>query len=131
VGHHLQPVDGEEMLPISSNPRPQAPGYVRMPGRPKKNDRRREEQEKPKSKKMSKHGIVIICSMCGNSGHNKAGCKNNPERGKKKYAHLTKKKKTTEVIYAIFTTQLIFCHLSDCACILMISREYSDFPPFI
>nr|XP_051197241.1 uncharacterized protein LOC127310625 [Lolium perenne] len=82
--HCLQPVEGEEMWPISEKPRPQAPGYVRMPGRPKKNNRRREEQEKPKTKKMSKHGIVIVCSLCGNPGHNKSGCKNNPERGKKK-----------------------------------------------
>jgi hypothetical protein len=73
-----------------------------MPGRPKKNNRRREEQEKPKTKKMSKHGIVIVCSLCGNPGHNKSGCKNNPERGKKKYAHLVKtsrKTKTTEVLF--------------------------------
>jgi hypothetical protein len=96
--HCLQPVEGEEMWPTSTNPRPQALGYVRMPDRPKKNDRKREEQEKPKAEKMSKHGIVIICSLCGNSGHNKAGCKNNPERGKKKYAHLTKKQKTSEVL---------------------------------
>jgi hypothetical protein len=34
--HCLQPVEGEEMWPISPKPRPQAPGYVRMPGRPKK-----------------------------------------------------------------------------------------------
>jgi hypothetical protein len=100
--HCLQPVEGEEMWPISEKPRPQAPGYVRMPGRPKKNNRRREEQEKPKTKKMSKHGIVIVCSLCGNPGHNKSGCKNNPERGKKKYAHLVKtsrKTKTTEVLF--------------------------------
>jgi hypothetical protein len=90
--HCLQPVEGEEMWPISTNPRPVAPGYVRMPGRPKKNDRKREEHEKPKGKKMSKHGTIIKCSICGNSGHNKSGCKGNPERGKKKNAHLTKKK---------------------------------------
>jgi hypothetical protein len=34
--HCLQPVEGEEMWPISSNPRPQAPPYARMPGRPQK-----------------------------------------------------------------------------------------------
>ena len=41
--HCLEPVEGEERWPISQNPRPQAPGYVSMPGRPRKNDRRREE----------------------------------------------------------------------------------------
>lgn len=81
--HCLQPVEGEEMWPVSENPRPQAPRYVKMPGRPKKNARRREETEKPKpSKKMSKHGTVIVCSLCGTPGH-KSGCHKNPDRGKK------------------------------------------------
>ena len=93
------PVEGEEMWPVSEKPRPQAPAYATipdsMPGRPKNNDRRREESEKPKpSKKMTKHGTVIICSMCGTAGHNKTGCKQNPERGKKKNAHLKKTSKT-------------------------------------
>jgi hypothetical protein len=103
--HCLQPVEGEEMWPISTNPRPQAPGYVRMLGRTKKNGRRREEQEKPKAKKMSKHGIVIICSLCGNSGHNKAGCKNNPERARKS-THILPRRK-------IQVRYLLFCHFSE------------------
>jgi hypothetical protein len=70
-----------------------------MPGRPKKNDRRKKEHEKPKGKKMSKHGTVIRCSICGKTGHNKSGCGGNLERGKKKNAHLTKtsKKNTPQV----------------------------------
>ncbi|XP_048546812.1 uncharacterized protein LOC125525851 [Triticum urartu] len=97
--HCLQPVEGEERWPISQNPRPQAPGYVSMPGRPRKNDRRREEGEAPKGNKMSKHGIKITCSMCGSKGHNKTGCHKNPEKGKKKNAFLKKtgrKMKETE-----------------------------------
>ena len=82
--HCLEPVEGEERWPVSQNPRPQAPGYVSMLGRPRKNDRRREEGEAPKGKKMSRHGIKITCSMCGNKGHNKSGCHKNPEKGKKK-----------------------------------------------
>ena len=99
--HCLQPMEGEEMWPISDKPRPQAPGYVRMPGRPKKNARKREETEKPKGKRMSKHGTIIVCSMCATPGHNKSGCKKNPERGTKKNAHLvktSKKRKTNEVL---------------------------------
>jgi hypothetical protein len=88
--HCLQPVEGEEKWPVSQNPRPVAPGYVRMPGRPKKNDRKREEGEAPKGKKMSKHGVVIKCGSCGTSGHNKSSCKDNPDRGKKKNAFLAK-----------------------------------------
>ena len=80
------------MWPISEKPRPEAPDFVnvRMPGRPKKNDRRREEGEAPKGKKMSKHGTKITCSMCGHKGHNKTGCKKIPEKGQKKNAFLKK-----------------------------------------
>ena len=51
--HCLEPVEGEEMWPISEKPRPEAPDYVkvRMPGRPKKNARRREDHEKVIGKK--------------------------------------------------------------------------------
>ena len=97
----MQPVQGEEMWPVSPNPRPQAPGYVKMPGRPSNNDRKREETEKPKGKKMSKHGTVIKCSLCGSIGHNKASCIKNPDRGKKKNAHLVKSKKA-EVCFLHF-----------------------------
>lgn len=84
------------MSPVSPNPRPQAPGYVKMSGRPSNNDRKREETEKPNGKKMSKHGTVIKCSLCPSIGHNKAGCKKNPEGGKKKNAHLVKSNKTEQ-----------------------------------
>ena len=82
--HCLEPVEGQEMCPISDKPRPQAPGYVRMPDRPKKNARKREEHEKPVGKKMSKHGTIIVCGLCGTAGHNRTGCKKNPDRGTKK-----------------------------------------------
>ncbi|XP_048532810.1 uncharacterized protein LOC125511465 [Triticum urartu] len=88
--HCLEPVEGQERWPISDKPRPQAPGYVSMPGRPRNNDRKREEGEAPKGKKMSKHGTKITCSMCGHKGHNKTGCHKNPEKGKKKNAFLKK-----------------------------------------
>lgn len=49
--HCMEPVEGEDKWPISQNPRPKAPSYVRMPGRPKKNNRKREDHEKPKGRK--------------------------------------------------------------------------------
>ena len=64
--HCLQPVEGEENWPVSQNPRPVEPGYVAMPGaRKKNNDRKREEGEAPKGKKLSKHDIQITCESCG------------------------------------------------------------------
>ena len=55
-----------------------------MPGRPKKNHRRREVGEAPKGKKLSKHGCKIKCGHCGNTGHNKSSWSKNPEKGNKK-----------------------------------------------
>jgi hypothetical protein len=80
-----------------------------MPGRPKKNNRKREETEKPLGKKMSKHGTIIKCSLCGTSGHNKSGCKSNPNRGKKDKVHLTKKN-SNEVCFP-YTCKLCFREL--------------------
>ena len=109
--HCLEPVQGEESWPISDKPRPQAPGYVRMPGRPKKNARKREEHEKPKpSNKMTRHGTVIKCGLCGAKGHNRSGCPKNPDRAKKKNAHLKKTtKKQSEVLYLIYMTFFMCC----------------------
>jgi hypothetical protein len=88
--HCLEPVEGQEKWPVFANPRPQAPGYVRMPGRPKKNHRRREEGEAPKGKKLSKHGVQIKCGSCGKTGHNKSSCTKNSEKRKKKNAFFSK-----------------------------------------
>ena len=100
--HCLQPVEGEECWPVSRNPRPVAPGYIAMPGaRKKNNDRRREEGEAPKGKKLSKHGIQITCGSCGGKGHNKGSCSKNADRNKKTKAFLGKrgkKQRSTEVI---------------------------------
>jgi hypothetical protein len=69
-----------------------------MPGRPKNNDTKIKETEKPKGKKIRKHITIIKCSLCGNSRHNKAGCGANLEEGKKKYSHLIKIKKPSDVM---------------------------------
>ena len=59
--------------PESHLPPLKAPGYVRMPGRPKK-ERKREPQEQPKAKRLSKVGIVIRCRKCKGIGHNRSTC---------------------------------------------------------
>jgi hypothetical protein len=71
--HVLEPVEGMSAWPISTRPKPKAPGYIKMPGRPKK-ERTREVGEKPKSKKVSKVGTVIRCGKCKGIGHNKRKC---------------------------------------------------------
>ncbi|KAM0860697.1 hypothetical protein ACQ4PT_046370 [Festuca glaucescens] len=57
-------------------PKDAPPHYEKKVGRPKKN--RRKQPEEKQSKKggivLSKHGVIIHCSHCGNPGHNKSGC---------------------------------------------------------
>lgn len=70
----LEPVEGMESWPTSDRPRPKAPGYVRMPGRPSKKEMRRELHEKPKATRVSRVGSVMTCRLCKLPGHNKASC---------------------------------------------------------
>ena len=71
--HCLQPLEGMTAWPQSNLPKPNPPGYVKMPGRPKKS-RKREYGEKPKRTKMSKAGGKIRCSKCKSTGHNTTTC---------------------------------------------------------
>jgi hypothetical protein len=92
----LQPVEGKESWPIAPNPRPFPPVKKKMPGRPK-TERRREEQEKPKSDKLSRKGCIIRCSACGGENHNKRKCTSNPdvvrEHAQQKKAAMSAKRK--------------------------------------
>jgi hypothetical protein len=76
----LNPLNGMPMWPKSRRAPPVAPGYVKMPGRPKK-ERKREPHEKPKATRVSKVGTVSKCSVCSSSGHNKTTC-NKPGGGR-------------------------------------------------
>lgn len=71
--HCLQPVEGQPAWPVSDRPRPEGPKEIKKPGR-KKKQRTREEQEKPKTTRVSKVGTVIKCSLCKGTGHNKTSC---------------------------------------------------------
>jgi hypothetical protein len=57
---------------------------------------------------MSKHGTIIKCSICGTAGHNKSGCGGNPEKGKKRNAHLTKTSKNPQV-FLLCPVPFLFC----------------------
>jgi len=76
--HVLHPVEGKESWPAAPNPRPFPPVKKKMPGRPK-TERRREEQEKPKGDKLTRKGCKVRCSACGGEGHNKRKCTSNPD----------------------------------------------------
>jgi hypothetical protein len=113
----LQPVEGKESWPIAPNPRPFPPVKKKMPGRPK-TERRREEQEKPKSDKLSRKGCIIRCSACGGENHNKRKCTSNPdvvrEHAQQKKAAMSakrKKDKAAAKVSNIFVLSLGCCLL--------------------
>jgi hypothetical protein len=67
------PVEGMKSWPQSDWPPLEAPGYVRMPGRPKM-ERTREPHEQPKAAKLSRVCTVIRCTKCKQIGHNRSTC---------------------------------------------------------
>jgi hypothetical protein len=71
--HCLNPVEGMNNWPVSDRIPLRAPGYVKMPGRPK-TERRREPTEARKATKMPKTGTIIRCSKCHCTGHNRTTC---------------------------------------------------------
>jgi len=73
--HCLNPVEGMNSWPASYREPLRAPGYVKMPSRPK-TERRREPTEVRKATKMSKTGTIIRCSKYRLPGHNKSTCTN-------------------------------------------------------
>jgi hypothetical protein len=89
--HVLQPIEGPGNWSISDMLRPVPPHYVKMPGRPK-TERRREEGEQPKGKKLSRVGIKMRCRLCGQDDHNARRCPKNPKAGKKVNAHIKRAK---------------------------------------
>ncbi|KAM0915074.1 hypothetical protein ACQ4PT_011100 [Festuca glaucescens] len=75
--HNIMPCrDKSEWAIVDNCPKVAPPHYEKKVGRPKKN--RRKQPEEKQSKKggiaMSKHGVIIHCSHCGNPRHNKSGC---------------------------------------------------------
>lgn len=49
------------------------------PGRPKKNRRRDPHEDPKKPGRLTKHGVIMSCSICGSKAHNKRKC---TEKGK-------------------------------------------------
>ena len=90
------------MWPISEKPRPEAPDYVkvRMPGRPKKNARRREDHEKPVGKKRANMALLLFVQCVALQATTSLVARRIQRRARKN-AHLVKaakKIKSTEVI---------------------------------
>ena len=68
----LEPVEGQDSWPTSDRPKLKAPGYIKMPGRPKI-ERRREPHEQPKAKKKCQEWGLLLdvrsVKVLGTIGH--------------------------------------------------------------
>lgn len=72
------PMEGMQQWAPTDHPKPLPLGYVKMPGRPRK-ERRREEGEVRKGTKLSRVDSKSKCSRCHKTGHNTRTCSANPK----------------------------------------------------
>ncbi|KAL6515222.1 hypothetical protein OROHE_018854 [Orobanche hederae] len=84
--HVMQPIKGQNEWPKSNQPILLPPIPEKMPGRPKKNSRKKSsiEMQEIKAKlalekaaetgRLGRHGITMHCSYCKIAGHNKRNC---------------------------------------------------------
>ncbi|CAI9261002.1 unnamed protein product [Lactuca saligna] len=76
----IKPLNGSDMWPDVDYIKPLPPKMRRMPGRPSTKRKRDQIENELKGNKhtVSKRGIVMRCSICRESGHNKAKCPQKP-----------------------------------------------------
>lgn len=76
--HGLEPLRGEIEWPkITENPI-MPPHFTKRPGRPKKQRKRsQDEVRKSNPSKLTRHGIRMKCTNCGELGHNRRSCQKN------------------------------------------------------
>ncbi|KAL0384156.1 UNVERIFIED_CONTAM: hypothetical protein Sradi_2809900 [Sesamum radiatum] len=95
--HLMMPLHGPEKWPQSKRKPLLPPIIERMPGRPKKQDRKKTPQELEEIKQISKkmkvevtncgqklgklgrQGLIMTCRICGVAGHNSRSCPQNPK----------------------------------------------------
>ncbi|XP_021990818.1 uncharacterized protein LOC110887548 [Helianthus annuus] len=74
----IPPLPSEKYWPKVDYPMDPPPIKV-APGRPKKNRKRDPHEDPKKPGKLTKHGVIMTCGICGARGHNKRKC---AEKGK-------------------------------------------------
>ena len=79
-GEIIQPIHDESMWPEAPGDAVQPPPLRRMPGRPRKN-RVREEDEGAAATSIMRRSNTVRCCICKEIGHNKRTCQRAPVRG--------------------------------------------------
>lgn len=75
---YMKPVEGIDFWPDCSHlSRILGPLPKKMPGRPRKK-RIRATHEHKSTTRISRAGAIMTCQNCGQTGHNKKGCRNEP-----------------------------------------------------
>lgn len=76
---NIKPVNGEKLWMRTNKPPIGIPEMRKPRGRPKNRDRQKEPFEDLQNPgKSTRHGRIPHCSRCGQAGHNKISCKNEP-----------------------------------------------------
>ncbi|XVF75182.1 hypothetical protein PTKIN_Ptkin13bG0166800 [Pterospermum kingtungense] len=70
----LQPINGPSEWKKCGLERLLPPIARKTPGRPKKNRRKSTDEPKKSKGKLSRAGLIMTCSLCGQNGHNRRGC---------------------------------------------------------
>ncbi|KAI4376243.1 hypothetical protein MLD38_014028 [Melastoma candidum] len=78
--HVLHPLEGSKFWPHEESDPIRPPPYKKLPGRPRKQKRKKSKEEDPKtsSVQLSRKGIGMTCKLCGNMGHSRRTCKRQP-----------------------------------------------------
>ncbi|XP_022032591.1 uncharacterized protein LOC110933689 [Helianthus annuus] len=71
--YSIPPLPSEKFWPKVDYPM-DPPPIKKAPGRPKKNRKRDPHEDPKKPGKLTKHGVVMTCGICGERGHNKRKC---------------------------------------------------------
>ncbi|XP_058776132.1 uncharacterized protein LOC131650439 [Vicia villosa] len=74
----IYPVNGTNLWVRTEYPDVQPPKFKKMPGRPKKKRNREQGEIDGSDRKMRKTGMVLRCTRCRQTGHNKSTCKMTP-----------------------------------------------------
>ncbi|KAL0462069.1 UNVERIFIED_CONTAM: hypothetical protein Slati_0094500 [Sesamum latifolium] len=107
--HLMMPLLGPDEWPHSDRPSLLPPISERMPGRPKKQDRRKTPDEVKNKKaevtnygekrgKLSRQGLVMTCKICHVPGHNKRSCPQSRINNQRMLRCLQKEKRKADVM---------------------------------